>query len=98
MNKLITAFMLFYFVNVVFGAVMEGGGGIAATQLTQDISAGGVTMNVRNTTGFLQAGYVRMGDELVRYTNKTATTFTVAAYGCDHSDYKYPDFFVVVYV
>lgn len=81
MNKLITAFMLFYFVNVIFGAIMEGGGGIAATQLTQDLSAGGVTMNVRNTTGFLQAGYVRMGDELVRYTNKTTTTFTVAAGG-----------------
>ncbi len=73
--------MLFYLVNVIFGAVMEGGGGIAATQLTQDLTAGGVTMNVRNTTGFLKAGYVRMGDELVRYSNKATTTFTVATGG-----------------
>lgn len=73
--------MLFYLVNVIFGAVMEGGGGIAATQLTQDLSAGGTTLNVRNTTGFLQAGYIRRGDELIRYSNKSNTTFTVATGG-----------------
>ena len=81
MHKIIFAFLLFYLANVVGGGIMEGAGGLSATTTTVDLTSGGVLITVRNTDGFLKSNYVVLGNEKIRYVNKTATTFTVSATG-----------------
>jgi len=81
MNILITAFMLFYLMNVMVGAIMEGGGGIAATRLTADITPASNTLSVVSTEGFLRSNYVIIGSEKIRYASTTDTTMVVATGG-----------------
>ena len=81
MNKLVVAFMLFFLVNVLLSAVMEGGGGIATTRLTANLTDVATTVNVANTSGFLRSGYVTVDSEDIRYTSITATTLT----GCSRA-------------
>lgn len=81
MNKLITAFMLFFLINVMLSAIMEGGGGTTTTRLTADLATAGVTLNVVSTEGFLESDYVIIGQEKIRYSSTTANTFVVAAGG-----------------
>ena len=81
MWRLIAGFLLFYLLNLVGGAIMEGSGGVQSTRLTQPLTAAGTTIYVSNTQGFLKSDYVTIGNEDVRYINKTGTTLTVAASG-----------------
>ena len=81
MNKLIAAFMLFYLVNVILDAVMASGGGMATTHLTAGITDSATTVNVLSTSGFLSSDVITIGDEKIRYTGRTGTTFTVPAGG-----------------
>lgn len=48
----------------------------ASTFLTADPGVGGTTLNVNDTTYFPSAGTVYIDNELIRYTGKTATSFT----------------------
>ncbi len=80
-NKLIAGFMLFYLINVLLSAIMEGGGGMNTTRLSADLTSAALVVNVQNTEGFLQADYVTVDNEDIRYTNKTSTTLTVPASG-----------------
>ncbi len=81
MHKLIFAFLFFYIANVIGGGIMEGSGGLATTTLTVNLTAAGTTITVRNTGSFLKSDRIIIGDEEMRYVNKTATSFTVAATG-----------------
>ena len=81
MNKLIVAFVVFFFINVIVGSIMDGGGDIVSTRLTANLTSTGTTINVKSTTGFLYADYVVVGSEKIRYISKTATTLTVPATG-----------------
>lgn len=83
MNKLVVSFMVLFFIAIICSAIMEGGGGISATQLTADITDASVTLNVASTNGFLRSDYVQIGNEKIQYTNKTATTFTGLTRGWD---------------
>ena len=76
MSKLIAFFMLLFFVATILSAAMEGSGGVNSTRLTADVTTVATTFNVASTDGFLKAGYLTIGNEKVRYSNKTATTFT----------------------
>lgn len=49
---------------------------VAATRLNGSLAAGASSMTVDDTTFFLSAGYLRIDDELIQYSGKTATTFT----------------------
>lgn len=78
--------MLFFFVGSIMSAIMEGGGGLVATRLTTAHTEIVTTLTVANTDGFLKFGVVQMGNERVRYTNTTATTFTGCTRGYDNTD------------
>ena len=54
------------------------------TSLTADIDADDVTVPAVDTTGFQEAGYVQIGDEVIKYTSKTLTSFA----GCTRSQYE----------
>jgi len=82
-NKLFVAFMVGFGLAAILAGIMEGGGGIATTQLTADHTAAVVTLNVKNTAGFLSSDYVIVANEKIRYTGKTATTFTGLTRGWD---------------
>jgi len=86
MNKLIVAFMLFFLVNIVLDGIMEGGGGIATTQLTTAITPASAVLNVRSTSGFMRSDYVQIGDEKIRHSSTTATTFVVTTRGYDNTE------------
>ena len=76
MNKIIVAFAMWFFIGSILSGVMEGGGGIAATRLTIPHIDGVTTLTVASTEGFLQSSHVVVRNEKIRYTGKTATTFT----------------------
>jgi len=79
LNKLVAAFMLLFLLGSILSGIAEGGGGMAATRLTADVSATATTLNVSSTEGFLKSDYVRIGNEKIKYVNKTDTTFIVHA-------------------
>jgi len=81
MNVLIVSFMLFNLVNALISSIVEGGGGMAVTRLTADLSASATTIHVASTSGFLRSDYIIIGNEKIRYSSKTATTFIVATNG-----------------
>jgi hypothetical protein len=67
---------------VVVGQMLE----VPSTALSGDIDAGALTIPVLSTDDFPTASaddpsVIRIGDELIQYTAKTATTFTVPADG-----------------
>lgn len=55
----------------------------ASTVLVGNVNATDTTINVVSTNGFLSAGYIIVEDEIIQYTNITATTFT----GCTRGKY-----------
>ncbi len=54
-----------------------------STTLTQTLSHGTLPIQVVNTAGFPNSGYLRIGNEFIYYTSKTADTFTVGERGFD---------------
>lgn len=60
----------------LLSAVLEGGGGIAVTELTADINETDTTITVDSTDIFLSSDYIVIEDEEIAYTGKTDTTFT----------------------
>lgn len=60
---------------------MEGGGGIATTALTADISDVDVTLPVTSTAGFLDSDFVIIGSERSLYANKDDTNFLACTRG-----------------
>lgn len=59
---------------------------MTTTSLTADHTSVEDTLNVSNTEGFLKSSWVQMGNEKVKYTNKTATTFTGLTRGYDNTE------------
>ena len=68
MNKLITAFSVLFFISVLLSGIMEGGGGLAVTSLSADVTDAGLVLNVADTEGFNSPDYVWIGDEKILYT------------------------------
>ena len=83
MSKLITFFLLALLLCSIFGAIMQGGGGIQVTSLTSDITAEDAALPVSKTTDYLGSDYVVIGNEKIFYTGKTADSFTGCTRGYD---------------
>lgn len=84
MNKLIVAFMLAAFLfGMLDGVFTAGSTGIVTTELTQDLSDTGTTAYVISTSGLPEAGEVLIGDEIIPYNGRTATTLTNLTRGDD---------------
>jgi len=84
MNKLIVAFLLMSFMFGMLDSVFASGTtGIVTTELTQDLSDTGTTAYVKATGGLPETGEVLIGDEVIPYHGKTATTLTYLTRGED---------------
>lgn len=77
--------MLLFLVGSILSAIMEGGGGMVTTRLTASANPTDVTLSVSNTQGFLKSDYVTIGNEKIRYTNKTDTSLTGCTRGYDET-------------
>lgn len=86
MAKLISFFLFVFIGSAILSAVMEGGGGIAATALSAAIDDDDVTISVDSTDGFLAADWIVIDDERILYTGKTSTTFTGCTRGYDGTE------------
>jgi len=76
MVNLIMFLGLLYLAGQIIGFISLGGSGIAATRLTQALTAESTTIPVRSTAGFLSGDYVIIDDELIAYSGRTETSFT----------------------
>jgi len=79
---LLTALFIFIGTSLL-AAIMQGGGGIVSTILTEDISANSTTIPVYSTKLFNSQDIVRLGNEKVMYSSKNATAFFVYERGYD---------------
>lgn len=73
---LITALIVFIGTSFL-AAIMQGGGGIVSTILTEDIDADDAVIPVSSTELFNDTDIVRLGNEKILYSSKNATAFTV---------------------
>jgi hypothetical protein len=87
-SKIVATFLLWWLLNVIGGAIMEGTGGIAATSLTQPLTVAATTVSVRSTVGFLKAGEGKIESESFRYTSVTSTSFTGVTRGYNNTTAK----------
>lgn len=77
---LITALIVFIGCSIL-AAILQGGGGIVSTVLTQNISANATVIPVESTALFNNADIIRIGDTDVLYTSKNTTAFLGATMG-----------------
>ena len=76
MNKLIVFFLFLLVSSGILIGIMQGGGGVVDTQLSANVTANATTLQVLDTTDFLEEDWVTVGSERIYYTGKTNTTFT----------------------
>ena len=86
MAKLVTFFAFLFVVASILTGIMEGGGGIAATELSADVDDTETTIPVVSTTNFLATDFVIIGDERILYTSDNATAFIGCTRGYDGTD------------
>jgi len=77
-----------FFICALLSGIIEGGGGVHATKLDGDHTSAIATLTVDSTRGYLVADYVIVGDETIRYTGITPTSFTGCTRGYDDTDAK----------
>lgn len=76
MAKLVTFFIMAWMLTNTIAAAVQGGGGIVATTLTEELTAADQTISVSSTTGFYEHGdIITIGNEQIRYYDTTTTTF-----------------------
>ena len=86
MNNFFMFLLLIFVGGQMLSLFMEGRTGISNTPLTSDITEISTTLGVVDTSGFLTANFVIIGDEDICYTGKTDTTFTGLTRGCNDTD------------
>jgi len=87
-NMWFISIFLFIFGHI-FSSAVEGGTGVASTQLTAAIDISATTVPVVTTAGFLATTgqtILIIGNEEMDYTGFTATTFTGVTRGTNGSD------------
>jgi len=84
MAKAIASMLLLYFGMALCIGILAGGGGYAATSLTEAVDEDDVTLEVVSTNGFLDTDYVEFSDgEKVLYTGTTTPPLDIFAFtGC----------------
>lgn len=78
MAKAIAFMLLLYFGMALCVGILAGGGGFAATSLTEAVDEDDTILKVVTTDGFLDTDYIEFSDgEKILYTDLTAPPFTV---------------------
>jgi hypothetical protein len=75
-GKLLGFFVLITLMMGSLGLFFQGAQGGVTTTTTVALTSIGTTATVANTDGFKTSGRIVIGNEIIRYTGKTATTFT----------------------
>jgi len=79
-------YLLLYFGMSLCVGIIAGGGGYAATSLTDAVDEDDVTLEVVSTNGFLSTDYIEFSDgEKVLYAGTTDTSFTGCTRGYEES-------------
>ena len=77
MGKMLGFFILISVMMVALGLFFQGAQGGVSTVTTAPLTATATTsVSVSNTDGFKTAGIIIIGNEFIRYTGKTAASFT----------------------
>lgn len=79
---LLTALIVFIGCSIL-ASILQGGGGIVSTALAENITASATSIPVDSTTLFNDQDIIRIGDEKILYSSKTATTFADSTRGYD---------------
>lgn len=79
---LLTALIVFIGTSFL-AAIVQGGGGIVSTVLTEDIDEDDMVWPVASTSLFNDADIVRLGNEKALYSSKNATAFIIYERGYD---------------
>jgi len=85
MHKLLISFLIMFVGASLLAAIMQGGGGIVSTILTEDVSANSTTIPVVSTNLFMSQDVIRIGNEKVAHTSTNATAFQNAIRGHDNT-------------
>lgn len=85
MHRLLVTFLFVFIGCSILAAIMQGGGGIVSTVLTEDLAADGTTLEVESTALFNDKDIIRIGNEKILYSARDATTFTVHTRGAGGS-------------
>jgi len=86
MGKLLTFFFIVFAIGTVLSGVMEQETAFATTALTSNVDEDDTTIQVSDTSDFLDSGYLWIGDERLQYTSKTDTSFTDVTRGVADSN------------
>ena len=84
--KTFTFFVFCFVMGTFLSGIMEGQATFATTRLSTDITAVAVVFPVVDSTDFMDIDEVYIGNERVRYTNKTDTTLTGGVRALDETD------------
>ncbi len=86
MSKLLMGFMVALVLMNVLSAFMDGGGGMATTQLTENVATSDNHLDVSSTDGFLTSGIVMVEQEKMVYTATNSTAFLNITKGYEGTD------------
>jgi hypothetical protein len=88
MTKLLMSFLGAAVILTIFCSLMDGGGGIVATRLTQNVAIADNHLDVASTTGFLASGILWLQAEKLAYTGVNSTAFTGLTRGYEDTTAK----------
>lgn len=86
MHKLLTSFLLVFIGMSLLAGVIQGGGGIVSTTLTDDLGINATFIPAASTESFANADIIRIDTEKILYSSKNATGFNVYYRGYDGTD------------
>lgn len=76
MSKLVAGYFLLFFLASLLSAIYDNGTSLAATKLVTAVDDNDVSMSVRSTQGFTNAGWLEVNSEKIGYNGRTSTSFT----------------------
>ena len=86
MGKLLGFFVLITLMMGALGVMFQGGqGGVTTTATAILTSVNTTSLSVSSTAGFKSSGRLVIGNEIIKYTGVTATTFTTLTRGVGDS-------------
>lgn len=83
MSKLVAFLLGIFLLGIIFTGSASSGAGSVATRLTANVAVDDEIINVESTENFLDKDIIFIGNEKIKYSSKTDTTFEDCARGYD---------------
>ncbi|MBV6343294.1 hypothetical protein [Candidatus Magnetobacterium casense] len=84
-HRLLVTFLVIFIGCSFLAAIMQGGGGIVSTLLTENVTANATVIPVVSTASFNNEDIIRLGNEKILHSSTNATAFIVAERGYDNT-------------